>query len=249
MTDSWNNQYEAFPASADPLTPRPPAQPTGPTGPTPTALPIHRWRLVNLYLLGIPLIVPVALVASFVSSRRAENRGRTPLPFEVSLLITSIVVVLIIVVLYIDQVRAARRWRLLREHFSDALLIEVDVPKHTRAHVRMLRAAHYRMRSHAVLMVGPHGIGIFGDADPLRPDLALRWDNVGRVATTASPRTVWIIIETRNPENPAEIGVLIDLKMSPFHAATLLSYVKTEPQLAKTLAQVEPWRERLSAGE
>jgi hypothetical protein len=246
MTDSWNNRYETFSTSAGPLIPLPPVAPTGPAL---TALPIRRWRLVNLYLLGIPLIVPVALVASFVSGRRAENRGRTPLPFEVSLLITAILVVVIIVVLYIDQVRAARRWRLLREHFSDALLIEVDVPKHTRAYVRMLRAAHYRMRSHAVLMVGPHGIGIFGDPNPMRPDLALRWDNVGRVATTASPRTVWIIIETRNPENPAENGVLIDLKLSPFHAATLLSYVKTEPQLAKTLAQVEPWRERLSAGE
>jgi len=246
MTDSWNNRYETFSTSADPLIPLPPVAPTGPAL---TALPIRRWRLVNLYLLGIPLIVPVALVASFVAGRRAENRGRTPLPFEVSLLITAILVVLIIVVLYVDQVRAARRWRLLREHFSDALLIEVDVPKHTRAHVRMLRAAHYRMRSHAVLMVGPHGIGIFGDADPLRPDLALRWDNVGRVATTASPRTVWIIIETRNPENPTENGVLIDLKMSPFHAATLLTYVKTEPQLAQALAQVAPWRERLRAGE
>lgn len=183
MTDSWNH-YEAFPASADPLTPLTPAPPTGPAL---TPLPLHRWRLVNLYLFGIPLIVPVALVASFLSGRRAENRGRTPLPFEVSLLITSILIVLIIVVLYVDQVRAARRWRVLREHFSDALLIEVDVPKYTRAHVRMLRAAHYRMRSHAVLMVGPHGIGIFGDPNPLRPDLALRWDNVGRVATTASP--------------------------------------------------------------
>lgn len=240
MTDSWN-RYEAFPASADPLTPLTPAPPTGPAL---TPLPLHRWRLVNLYLLGIPLIVPVALVASFLSGRRAENRGRTPLPFEVSLLITSILIVLIIVVLYVDQVRAARRWRVLREHFSDALLIEVDVPKHTRAHVRMLRAAHYRMRSQAVLMVGPHGIGIFGDPNPLRPDLALRWDNVGRVATTASPRSVWIIIETRNPANPAENGVLIDLKMSPFHAATLLTYVKTEPQLAQTLAQVAPWRDR-----
>jgi len=246
MTDSWNNQYEAFSTSADPLIPLPPVAPAGPAL---TALPIHRWRLVNLYLLGIPLIVPVALVASFVSSRRAENRGRTPLPFEVSLLITSILVVLIIVVLYVDQVRSARRWRLLREHFSDALLVEVDVPKRTRANVRMLRAAHYRMRSHAVLMVGPHGIGIFGDPNPLRPDLALRWDNVGRVATNASPRTVWIIIETRNPENPTENGVLIDLKMSPFHAATLLTSVKTEPQLAQALAQVAPWRERLSAGE
>ncbi|WP_445997362.1 hypothetical protein ACUWEX_05535 [Okibacterium fritillariae] len=242
MTDSWNNQYEAFSTSADPLIPRPPAPPTGP-GLTP--LPLHRWRLVNLYLLGIPLIVPVALIASFVAGRRAENRGRTPLPFEVSLLITSILIVLIIVILYIDQARAARRWRVLREHFSDALLIEVDVPKHTRAHVRMLRAAHHRMRSHAVLMVGPHGIGIFGDTDPLRPDLALRWDNVGRVATTASPRSVWIIIETRNPANPAENGVLVDLKMSPFHAATLLSYLKTEPQLAQTLAQVASWRDRL----
>ena len=242
MTDSWKNRYEAFPASADPLAPLPPARPTGPAL---TPLPLHRWRLVNLYLLGIPLIVPVALFASVVAGRRAENRGRTPLPFEVSLLITSILIVLIIVILYIDQARAARRWRVLREHFSDALLIEVDVPKHTRAHVRMLRAAHYRMRSHAVLMVGPHGIGIFGDADPLRPDLALRWDNVGRVATTSSPRTVWIIIETRNPENPAQNGVLLDLKMSPFHAATLLTSVKTEPQLAQALAQLAPWRDRL----
>lgn len=242
MTDSWNNRYEASPASADPLIPRPPAPPTGPAL---TPLPLHRWRLVNLYLLGIPLIVPVALFASVVAGRRAENRGRTPLPFEVSLLISSILIVLIIVVLYIDQARAARRWRLLHEHFSDALLIEVDVPKHTRANVRMLRAAHHRMRSHAVLMVGPHGIGIFGGADPLRPDLALRWDNVGRVATTASPRSVWIIIETRNPENSVDNGVLIDLKMSPFHAATLLSYVKTEPQLTQTLAQVAPWRDRL----
>jgi hypothetical protein len=242
MTDSWNNRYEAFPTSADPLTPPTPAPPAGPAL---TALPLHRWRLVNLYLLGIPLIVPVSLIAFLVAGRRAENRGRTPLPFEVSLLLTTILVVLIIVILYIDQVRAARRWRVLREHFPDALLIEVDVPKHTRAHVRMLRAAHYRMRSHAVLMVGPHGVGIFGDADPLRPDLALRWDNVGRVATTASPRSVWIIIETRNPQNPEENGVLIDLKMSPFHAATLLTYVKTEPQLAQTLAQVAPWRDRL----
>ena len=81
MTDSWNNQYEAFSTSADPLTPLRPAQPTGPASPALTALPLHRWRLVNLYLLGIPLIVPVALIASFVAGRRAENRGRTPLPF------------------------------------------------------------------------------------------------------------------------------------------------------------------------
>lgn len=39
--------------------------------------------------------------------------------------------------------------------------------------------------------------------------------------------------------------MLIDLKMSPFQAATLLTYVKTEPQLAQTLAQVAPWRDRL----
>lgn len=204
-----------------------------------------RWRYALWYLLLIPLIWPISVFAGWVAKNSPRRVGRPDFPLEANLFLGSIVIVPIVVLLFVFEARAARRFAAIRAQFPRAVAMEFGVSRELRALLQRVlgrRLAGYAVAS-MVVVISETAIGLHRRVDPRRPELVLRWHSIGQVGVVRKAKTIELVIEVLRDGGAPDDSLILSLPMPLTHSPSLRGYLRQRAVLESALDGIESWRQ------
>jgi len=215
-----------------------------------------RWRYVFWYLLLIPMIVPLSVVAGWAVKNSSRMADPPDYPLSANLLLGAVVIVPIVIFLFMYEARAARRFAAIRAQFPRAVVVEFGVSCELRAALHQLlgRRLAGPVLASMVVVVSETAIGLHRRADPTKPEIVLRWSSIGRVAVVRERRTIDLVVEilrSSTSESAAESdSLIINLPMVLNHSPSPQRYAGRRRELEAALDGIASWREhRFVAGD
>ncbi|SMQ74861.1 hypothetical protein [Agreia sp. VKM Ac-1783] len=215
-----------------------------------------RWRYAFWYLLLIPLIVPLSVVAGWVVKNSSRMADPPDYPLSANLFLGTVVIVPIVIFLFIYEARAARRFAAIRAQFPRAVVVEFGVSRELRAALQQLlgRRLAGPVLASMVVVVSETAIGLHRRADPTTPEIVLRWSSIGRVAVVRERRTIDVVVEilrsSTSESNAQSDSLIINLPVALNHSPSPRQYAGRREVLESALDGIASWREhRFVAGD